>query len=556
MIYNLGMGDNQKQSILLVGKDTVSQKAIRKILADLDVEVVTAESVDDVMGLVMGYDFALILFDVDPPDTRPFQTARILAGNEKTWFVPLIFQSEADDFLLLEEKGYDAGGVDFLTKPVNATILRAKVKVFLELDTRQRHLAFATNKIQEQNLRLEQRAIRDGLTGLYNHKHLQEQLAREVSLARRYHAPLSVFLMDLDFFKDVNDSCGHPFGDFVLKEFAARVKADLRVSDIFGRYGGEEFLVILPNVDRKKAEVVAEKIRKEVASAVFSNKRYSRYVTVSIGVYSGVGNEVVSPAMIVEYVDNALYAAKAEGRNRVVHYCTPREQVHSNDEHFSDIVGGSQQSQLNNTIEKARAMSLASFEAMVHSQTREYDMLVQRNDLFGKVLLQVADKLNLPEKLIHSFRRAIKLHDLFRCYIHDSSLETEGALSKEQEEMLFDQPLMLRELTTMFDFFASERVILYSHHEHYDGTGYPDGLKGNEIPMAARIFSVIDSFVAMIAPVANKKGMDVVEVQKEFRTHAGTQFDPFLVDVLMQVISDETFFLSEEGEADAGKTES
>ena len=430
------------------------------------------------------------------------------------------------------------------------------MKVFLELDTRQRHLAFATSKIQEQNLRLEQRAIRDGLTGLYNHKHLQEQLAREVSLARRYHAPLSVFLMDLDFFKDVNDSCGHPFGDFVLKEFAERVKADLRVSDIFGRYGGEEFLIILPNVDRDQAEVVAEKIRKEVASAVFSNKRYSRYVTVSIGVYSGVGNEVVSPAMIVEYVDNALYAAKAEGRNRVVHYCTPREQVHSKDEHFSDVIGGSQQSQLNNTIEKARAMSLASFEAMVHSQTREYDMLVQRNDLFGKVLLQVAGKLNLPEKLIHSFRRAIKLHDLFRCYIHDSSLETEGPLSKEQEDMLFDQPLMLRELTTMFDFFASERVILYSHHEHYDGTGYPDGLKGNEIPMAARIFSVIDSFVAMVAPVANKKGMDVREVQKEFRTYAGRQFDPFLVDVLMQVISDETFFHNKDSDADATKTKS
>ncbi len=550
------MVENQKQSILLVGGDTGSHEEIQAILQELDIEVVITPSTVHVMDLILEYDFALIIFDVGTADSTPFAMAKTLDKNEKAWFVPVIFQTDASEFSALEEKGYAAGGADFLTKPLNANVLKAKVKVFLELDSRQRHLAFATSKIQEQNLRLEQRAIRDGLTGLYNHKHLQEQLAREVSLARRYHAPLSVFLLDLDFFKDVNDSCGHPFGDFVLKEFSERVKGGLRASDIFGRYGGEEFLVILPNVDHEQAEVVAEKIRKEVASTVFNNKRYSRYVTVSIGVYSGVGNEVVSPGMIVEYVDNALYTAKAEGRNRVVHYCTPRDQVFSHEEHFSDVIGGSQQSQLNNTIEKSRAMCLASFEAMVHSQTREYDMLVQRNDLFGKVLIQVSEKLNLPEKLVHSFRRAIKLHDLFRCYIHDSSLETEGALNEEQEEMLFDQPLMLRELTTMFDFFASERVILYSHHEHYDGSGYPDGLKGNEIPMAARIFTLIDSFVAMVAPVADQHGMNRREVQNELRTHSGGQFDPFLVDVLLQVLNEESLFLNKEESENASTPKS
>ncbi len=145
------------------------------------------------------------------------------------------------------------------------------------------------------------------------------------------------------------------------------------------------------------------------------------------------------------------------------------------------------------------------------------DILANRNTFFIKVLDELSLKLNLPDQLIHSFRRAIKLHDLFRCYIHDSSLKTEGPLNEEQEEMLFDQPLMLRELTTMFDFFASERVILYSHHEHYDGTGYPDGLKGDEIPMAARIFALVDSFVAMVVPPLEKKGMTREQVVAEFK---------------------------------------
>ncbi|HIP39481.1 MAG TPA: hypothetical protein EYG88_08900, partial [Desulfocapsa sulfexigens] len=246
---------------------------------------------------------------------------------------------------------------------------------------------------------------------------------------------------------------------------------------------------------------------------------------------------------VVDYVDNALYQAKAEGRNKVCHYKTPKSNLSGPEGHFQELIGFSQQNQLNATIEKARAMTLASFEAMVHSQTREYDLLAERNQFFITVLDQLAQKLNLPDQLIHSFRRAIKLHDLFRCYIHDSSLETEGPLNAKQEEMLFDQPLMLRELTTMFDFFASERVILYAHHEYYDGTGYPDGLKGNEIPMAARIFTLVDSFVAMVAPVSrNKKRMDQKEAQEELKRFSGRQFDPFLVDMLIQTINGIDFF--------------
>ena len=165
------------------------------------------------------------------------------------------------------------------------------------------------------------------------------------------------------------------------------------------------------------------------------NDRYKRYVTVSIGVYSGFGEKMVDSSVAVDYVDNALYQAKAEGRNRVAYYRPPSGgDFDATSDPLSDMIDLSQQSRLNTTIEKARAMTLASFEAMVHSQTREYDLLADRNALFSKVLDRLGKKLNLPDQLIHSFRRAIKLHDLFRCYIHDSSLETEGPLNDEQEE--------------------------------------------------------------------------------------------------------------------------
>lgn len=538
-VLKVVMIEKEKQSILLVDTDPLNRQSIQDALRDLDVDIVVSDSAGAVIDLANQYDFALIVFAIAPDNLESFEITGQLNKSEKTRFIPVIFQAaEADNGALLEQ-AYAAGGVDFLSKPVSPVVFLAKVKVFLELDDRQRQLAFATAKIQEQNLKLEERAIRDSLTGLYNHNYLLEQLAREVSRARRYDTALSVFLLDLDFFKDVNDTCGHPFGDYVLKEFSDRVQERLRDSDIFGRYGGEEFLIILPNTDKGMAAVVAENIREVIASTPFSLKRHKRYVTVSIGVYSGFGDKTDPARVVVDYVDNALYQAKAEGRNRVVHYHVPSGGgLDGSDDHLSDMIDVSQQSRLNATIEKARAMTLASFEAMVHSQTREYDLLVERNTLFGKVLNRFGGELNLPEQLMHSFRRAIKLHDLFRCYIHDSSLAKSGPLNHEQEEMLFDQPLMLRELTTMFDFFASERVILYAHHEHFDGNGYPDGLKGNEIPMAARIFSLVDAFVAMVAPVSEEDKKTLDEARAELTDFSGSQFDPFLVDILLKTLEE------------------
>jgi len=547
------MSNNLKQSILLVDDDVTNQACIRDLLKSFDLDVIVANSTLEVADLVLLYDFALILFGISPSNITPFETAMVLDANEKTWYVPIIFQAKQEHINELLDRGYAAGGVDFLHKPVRPAVLLAKVKVFLELDTRQRQLVHATDVIQHQNLKLEERAIRDSLTGLYNHNYLLEQLGREVSIAKRYNTPLSAFLLDLDFFKDVNDSCGHPFGDFVLKEFSRRVQDNLREADIFGRYGGEEFLVILPNIDSERAEVVAEKIRKTIADTVFSNDKFERYVTVSTGVYSGFGEETDASGLIIDYIDNALYQAKAEGRNRVCHFRTPRGGKAGIEDHICDVIGSSQQSHLNATIEKARAMTLASFEAMVHAQTRDYDLLANRNTFFVKVLDELSKKLNLPDQLTHSFRRAIKLHDLFRCYIHDSSLKTDGPLNKEQESMLFDQPLMLRELTTMFDFFASERIILYAHHEHFDGTGYPDGLKGDEIPIAARIFTLVDSFVAMVVPGADKNGMSREQAELELKKYSGSQFDPYLVSILMQIIDVLGFFVDEAEGRDAEK---
>ena len=159
--------------------------------------------------------------------------------------------------------------------------------------------------------------MRDGLTGAFNRKYLNTAIEREFERHKRYSRSLCCFMMDIDFFKKINDNYGHLFGDFVLKAFSARIRDTLRDADIFGRYGGEEFCCLLPEMDIKSATIVAERLRQVVVGEKFSDELFSTSLTVSIGV-SMICDCVCTPEALIKCADDALYKAKAKGRNKVV----------------------------------------------------------------------------------------------------------------------------------------------------------------------------------------------------------------------------------------------
>jgi response regulator RpfG family c-di-GMP phosphodiesterase len=257
----------------------------------------------------------------------------------------------------------------------------------------------------------------------------------------------------------------------------------------------------------------------------------------------GIGGAMVTPkvtkvATLVEQADHALYQAKAAGRN--VHvwytgYCQDGLGLGSSD-HFACV-----RDRLRATLEKTRASALASFEAMVHSQTRDYLTLQARNKLALQMVNLLCKRLNLPRNVSQSFRRAFKLHDLLRLFISDSTLKKSGSLSEAEMLAIEDQPLMLKQLTDLFDFFADERMILRYHHEYFDGSGYPEGLDGQDIPMGARLFTVVDAYVAMMVPSYERPLKDKDEVVSEFERLSGVQFDPFIVSLLIDIVSKDSF---------------
>lgn len=247
---------------------------------------------------------SLILLDLSMPGMNGFDTIRRLKDTPETMGIPIIIisgsQESADKVL-----AFELGAMDFVTKPFDIHELRARIQSAIKLD-------------RLMNM-LEQQAQIDGLTGLWNRTHLDDRLLAEIESVRRKNATLSFVICDLDHFKKLNDSFGHPAGDAVLETFAAILRREVRAYDVPCRYGGEEFAIILPDTTLEEAKIVCERIRVALEKETWPIYP-EMHATASFGCTDvGIGG-TVAPDEWLKAADHALYDAKHSGRNRVVLY--------------------------------------------------------------------------------------------------------------------------------------------------------------------------------------------------------------------------------------------
>jgi two-component system cell cycle response regulator len=246
-----------------------------------------------------------ILLDIEMPGLDGHEVLARLKADSEVSDIPVVFltgRTSTDDMVA----GLRAGAHDYLKKPFEPAELLARIGGAVRIKRLQ-------DELRVRNEQLDQLSRVDGLTGLHNRRHLDEELVKEGNTARRHQQPLAVLMLDIDYFKDVNDREGHPAGDRVLQEFATRLKATVRSGTIVGRWGGEEFLVIAPQTDSGDARILGERIRQAIANQPVDVGDHSIPITVSIG--GSVG--VLPPAELVARADTALYRSKDAGRNRV-----------------------------------------------------------------------------------------------------------------------------------------------------------------------------------------------------------------------------------------------
>ena len=292
--------------LILIGDNSqVVREVLRWHLESHSYQVVEATDGAESLALARQQKPTVILLSVEMPTLNGHEVLARLKADPAVRDTPVVFitaHTETTDIV----EGLRLGAHDYLRKPFEPAEVIARVSAAVRVKELQ-------DDLRARNAELDHIARSDPLTGLANRRHLDEQLAAHAASADRHHHELSVAVVDIDNFKAVNDSFGHAAGDAVLREVARRLATSARVEDVVGRWGGEEFIVILPHCGLDGAVVVSERIRKAVAaSPIRSDDGVVIPVTVSIGCTGGADDRLIDRA------DAALYAAKHAGRNRTV----------------------------------------------------------------------------------------------------------------------------------------------------------------------------------------------------------------------------------------------
>jgi len=304
-----------KATVLLV-EDSKSQAGLAKDFLEQDgYDVIWAEDGKSAIKEVKTNHVDIVLLDLVLPDMSGNEICRWLKLNDDTKGIPIIMLT-VKDAVTDKVAGLEAGADDYLPKPYNNVELNARIYAALRTKALQDELRQKNRQLQDLLKQVEIMAITDPLTGLYNRRYAASMLEKEFAQALRYETSLACLMLDIDHFKNINDAFGHQAGDSVLKETAEIIKSSLREADTAARWGGEEFVVLLPQTKKEDSLQPASKILAAISAHKFKDMP-NRKITVSIGIANAMARSIDTADKLMQAADSALYEAKKKGRNRV-----------------------------------------------------------------------------------------------------------------------------------------------------------------------------------------------------------------------------------------------
>jgi len=363
----------------------------------------------------------------------------------------------------------------------------------------------------------EQKARIDGLTGLLNRRSMDEMIDSEIGRHSRYGGVFSLIILDLDGFKAFNDRYGHLAGDKLLRRMGNIMKSATRSADQAFRYGGDEFAVLLPQTYLDAASQVAERIRKKIAGEVKPDKTP---VTTSIGLASWPADGVVANEVIAA-ADAALYHAKRTGGNMI--HCASGTLLEP------DTVTYSADTQSSEALSAIYRLA-ASIDARDHYTGNHLEIVSQ-------YAVALAEALGLETLEVSRVKTCALLHDIGKSGIGDEILNKVGKLNDDEWRTIKIHPELGAAIVRHTSHLAHCVPGILYHHERYDGSGYPHGLKGEQIPLEARILAVADAYAAMTTIRPFSDALNYEESIMEIKNGAGTQFDPNLVEVFLKSLN-------------------
>jgi diguanylate cyclase (GGDEF)-like protein len=437
------------------------------------------------------------ILDVLMPEMDGFAACRTIKTDRRTADIPVLLLTALAQ-TTSKVQGLECGADDYITKPFETAELLARLRNALA--HKSHHDALATQ------------ALTDPLTGLTNRRGLEQQLDQLLAHSERAAETLSLLVFDVDHFKAINDTYGHETGDVVLVALAQRAREATRAQDVLGRFGGEEFLGILPSAGRDAALTAAERLRAHVAEAPVATPSGAVGVTISVGVATTVPGKEVSRGGLLAAADRAMYVAKHRGRNCVAH------------------ADGQPTAPLARPKPPDIARALVEALALVHADTAAHARAV------ADACWEIGSALRLPLPERSRVALAGLLHDIGKLGLPRALLDTPAPLDERGNVELRAHIHYGEQLLQRFAILDPVAPLVAAQHEWWDGSGYPRGWSGEQIPLGSRIVAVANTY-ALLSHMPSRGAAGAAGVSATvLRSAAGTRFDPTVVNAAIRVL--------------------
>jgi diguanylate cyclase (GGDEF)-like protein/putative nucleotidyltransferase with HDIG domain len=371
--------------------------------------------------------------------------------------------------------------------------------------------------------------LTDSMTRVGSRKLIEDELEDECARAQRYGRMFSLAVIDLDNFKTINDVLGHTTGDDALKKLADCMNHQKRKQDVLGRYGGDEFVMVLPETRAKDASVLLERLRAEVKRIKIAR---DVSMTISCGIAQSLEDGTTTPRELFRRADLALYEAKNAGRNCVrIWDQNMSKRLNESDMEIEKIKR--LQRRIAGLSEKSEKMFIQSIWGLVQALEAKDAYAKKHSENVTSYARSIAETMGMGPWVIEVIHNAAMLHDIGKIGVPDAILSKPGSLTRRERQIVAQHPLIAVKILEKMTFLEQELEIVRHHHEAWNGQGYPDGLAGTSIPLGARILAVADTLDALTSNRSYRQPRSVSEATGILLDSSGYDFDPCVVEAAM-----------------------
>lgn len=519
--------------IILINKDKLEGRIIAESHHQKD-KIIEIKKYPEIKKVLNSKDMLLVPDIMQEPLLLKARGRLTAKGIKAIYLFPLLFQKEV------------LGVIYIKSREIEKPLPLQWIKLLQVIATT------AANALKNAQLfeKVQLQASTDELTGLCNYRHFQQLFEVEVKRAKRKKTALSMLFIDIDNLKMVNDLFGHPQGDRILIETAKILKEKTRAIDVKARYAGDEFICLLPDADSEHSMTTAQRICSEVEDKF---KTTYNMITLSIGAatYPSI---IDNPEDLLLFSDQAMYLAKYNGGNqyRLASYEDLQDIENWNKKALEAFISVMSRRHFQTGREMAERLSYKLQAAL--NQKRISPAMIELVSALATAIdvkdhytkghsievreysIILADKLNLSAQQKQNIGLAALLHDIGKIGIPESILTKPGKLNAEEEEKIMQHPLIGAKILEPIKAFKEITHLIKHHHENWDGSGYPDKLKGNQIPIESQIISIVDVFHSLISKRSYRKRLRFSEAIKIIREEAGKKWNEELTKIFLDTI--------------------